>query len=142
MSHLHLAPHLRRRYQTDDEPTMPELPSALSVSAPDHNRTGTLVINGDTNDLVRLIGKAIDDYPPEKPYSIAVEDVPVTVERLPHFPKEGDRLLDPGTARATIAATNEAPNGTTEGGWAKKHEHQTVSSRLRVSFPGITRIGY
>ncbi|ROT43139.1 Caleosin-domain-containing protein [Sodiomyces alkalinus F11] len=31
-----------------------------------------------------------------------------------------------GTARANIAATYARPNGTTEGDWARRHQHQTV----------------
>ena len=68
--------------------------------------------------------------PPDKPYKVAIKEFPVTVERKPYVPSEDDPLVDAGTARATIAASKERPNGTTEHGWAAKHQHQTVSSTV------------
>ncbi|MCJ1433364.1 hypothetical protein MMC27_002724 [Xylographa pallens] len=49
---------------------------------------------------------------------------PVTIQRLPYVPKDGDLLVDAGTARATIAASRESPNGTP--GYAEKHQNKTV----------------
>lgn len=65
--------------------------------------------------------------PPGKPYKTSIKEFPVTVERKPYVPSEGGELIDAGTARATVAATQEKPNGTTEHQWAEKHQHQTVS---------------
>nr|POE79931.1 peroxygenase [Quercus suber] len=76
--------------------------------------------------VVKQHGQEINNYPAEKPYSLALDAVPVTVERLPYYPRPGDQLQDPGTARVNLAVSNEAPRGTTEGGWAAKHAHQTV----------------
>lgn len=73
-----------------------------------------------------LVGRAIDDYPPGKPYSVAIEEAPVTYERLPYVPSEDDPLLDSGTARATSAPSKESPNGSTE--WSKRHHDKTVSA--------------
>lgn len=78
--------------------------------------------------------------PPKKPYKVAIKEYPVTLERLPYVPSENDPLVDPGTARANYAPTEEKPDGTTEGNWAKNHQHQTVSPRPPVlpaqhSFP-------
>ncbi|KAF1348745.1 Caleosin related protein-domain-containing protein [Delphinella strobiligena] len=72
------------------------------------------------------LGANVSHHPLEKPYSICLREVPVTVERRPHYPKEGDALLDPGTARVNIAPSNESPEGTTQDNWAKKHATQTV----------------
>ncbi|EMC99378.1 hypothetical protein BAUCODRAFT_401149 [Baudoinia panamericana UAMH 10762] len=50
----------------------------------------------------------------------------MTIERVPYAPSKQDRLIDPGTARATIAATNDAPDGTQQDNWAERHRHLTV----------------
>lgn len=52
----------------------------------------------------------------------AVPDVPFTVQRPPYV--NDGKLRDPGTARATKAATAHAPEGTP--GWAEAHTRQTV----------------
>ncbi|MCJ1367545.1 hypothetical protein MMC16_006679 [Acarospora aff. strigata] len=64
--------------------------------------------------------------PIKEPYIVAIKEYPVTLERRPYVPSEHDPLVDPGTARATVAATRERPYGTTEHDWNKKHQHQTV----------------
>lgn len=112
---------------------MPSLPSYAEVA--DTKKDTHQMIDNHTREL---LGAAIDDFPPEKPYSICTDAVRVTVERLPYYPKPGDRLLDPGTARATLAPTNESPHGTTEGDWARKHQHQTV----RVSLTNSKAMGF
>ncbi|KAL8860755.1 MAG: hypothetical protein Q9178_002785 [Gyalolechia marmorata] len=66
------------------------------------------------------------DAGPRKPYLTAIKQQPITVEHQPYTPKHGDQLSDAGTARATLAVSNESPNGTTEDGYAPKHQHQTV----------------
>lgn len=101
------------------------MPSIVELGAPDR-QNGDLTASGDKNELLSLVRDQINNFPPGKQYSIAIKEVPVTVERLPYYPKEGDRLQDPGTARANIAASNESPNGTTQDNWAHHHEHQTV----------------
>lgn len=101
------------------------MPSVNELGAPDR-KNGDLTVTGDSNALLSLLKDQISDFPPGKQYSIAIKEVPVTVERLPYYPKEGDRLQDPGTARANIAASNESPNGTSQDDWAQNHQHQTV----------------
>ncbi|TNY19509.1 Caleosin related protein-domain-containing protein [Rhodotorula diobovata] len=49
-----------------------------------------------------------------------MEDRPVA-EEVDHI-----ELTEPYVPRANIAATPEHPDGTVEGGWAKKHEHESV----------------
>jgi peroxygenase len=101
------------------------MPSILELGAPDRDN-GHLTATGDSNALLSLLKDQISDFPPGKQYSIAISEVPVTVERLAYYPKEGDRLQDAGTARANIAASNESPNGTSQDNWAENHKHQTV----------------
>ncbi|KAF9271633.1 hypothetical protein BGZ68_003278 [Mortierella alpina] len=55
-----------------------------------------------------------------------ISDEPVTVERKPFRPGQGQLLRDPGTARANIAATAARPCGTTKNNWASRHTSQTV----------------
>ncbi|KAL1311756.1 hypothetical protein AAFC00_001844 [Neodothiora populina] len=88
------------------------------------DKKGNLYSEEEKNQLG--LGKDISHYPLHKPYSICLREVPVTAERRPYFPRSNDRLIDAGTARSNIAASNEAPDGTTEGNWAEKHEHETV----------------
>ncbi|KAH9810512.1 Caleosin-domain-containing protein [Teratosphaeria destructans] len=77
--------------------------------------------------LVKRVGRDnVNHWPPQKPYTVCIDSVPVTIERLPHIWNEGDRLIDPGTARANIAPTNESPEGTLEDDWAERHKHLTV----------------
>ncbi|MCJ1408245.1 hypothetical protein MMC19_002319 [Ptychographa xylographoides] len=57
-------------------------------------------------------------------FKTSIPQQPITEIRQPYVPKDGDPLLDAGTARATIAASKESPNGTP--GWAETHQHQTV----------------
>ncbi|KAG9985260.1 Caleosin-domain-containing protein, partial [Aureobasidium melanogenum] len=101
------------------------MPSIIELGAPDR-KNGDLTVTGDSNALLSLVKDQISDFPPGKQYSIAIKEVPVTVERLPYYPKDGDHLQDPGTARANIAASNESPNGTSQDDWAQNHQHQTV----------------
>ena len=103
-----------------------KMPSAIELAAPDR-KNGEILVQGNANELLTLVGNSISNFPPDKSYSIAIKEVPVTAERLPNYPKEGDRLQDPGTARANVAPSNESPNGTTEDDWARNHRHQTVS---------------
>ena len=56
-----------------------------------------------------------------------IPEQPVTQKRQPYIPSAEDHLTDLGVARATIAASKEHPNGTTEDDYARRHQHQTVS---------------
>lgn len=86
--------------------------------------------NGSNNTDVDydLIGNAIHDYPNGKPYSTAIRQQPITQQRKPYAPNRDGRLHDAGTARATIAASAESPNGTQERNYTRDHQHQTVRS--------------
>lgn len=99
----------------------------LRFGLPD-KKNGDLSTNPDSQELVNRLGKAINEYPRDKSYSVALEGVPVTIERLPYIPGPGDHLIDAGTARANVAASNEAPNGTLDDNWARDHSHETVRS--------------
>jgi peroxygenase len=72
------------------------------------------------------LGENISSYPHERPYDVAIDTAPVTLERMPYVPSEGDELVDPGTVRACIAADKQHPYGTTDGGWAEMHKTETV----------------
>ena len=62
----------------------------------------------------------------QKPFKTAIAEQPVTEERRPFLPPPESVLQSAGTARATLAASHEKPNGTTENGWASTHQNQTV----------------
>jgi peroxygenase len=87
--------------------------------------------NGDVNanpryrKLNNKLGKDINEFPLDKPYNNAIDTVPATIERMQYIP-EGDKLVDPGTARASVAADAQHPHGTTDGDWAEKHKNETV----------------
>ncbi|KAI2634972.1 Caleosin-domain-containing protein [Hypomontagnella submonticulosa] len=64
------------------------------------------------------------DHPP---VVTSIPQVKVTVQRKPfHQPEDELKLPHAGTARANIAATYEKPSGTTEHGWAYRHQDKTV----------------
>ena len=73
-----------------------------------------------------ILGQFINGNPHQEPFKTNIREQPVTQERKPYAPKKADRLTNAGTARATIAASQERPNGTTEDNYAKDHQHQTV----------------
>ena len=60
-------------------------------------------------------------------FKTEIPEQPVTQQRQPYIPSAEDHLTDLGVARATIAASKEHPNGTTEDDYAQRHQHQTVS---------------
>ena len=68
-------------------------------------------------------------------FKTEIPEQPVTQERQPYIPSAEDRLTDLGVARATIAASKEHPNGTTEDEYAQRHQHQTVSKSLAICYP-------
>lgn len=60
-------------------------------------------------------------------FKTSIAEQPVTEERKPYLASPSDTALHhAGTARATLAASHEAPDGTTEHDWASSHQHQTV----------------
>ncbi|KAA8575954.1 hypothetical protein EYC84_006119 [Monilinia fructicola] len=60
-------------------------------------------------------------------FKTAIEECPVTEERLPFIEKGWENgLRDPGTARANEAASVEAPNGTEKDNYAKRNQNLTV----------------
>lgn len=63
---------------------------------------------------------------PRLQYLTSIKQQPITVEHKPYVPKSGDELIDAGTARATLAVSNESPNGTVEDDYAAKNQHLTV----------------
>ena len=62
----------------------------------------------------------------QKPFKTAIHEQPVTQERRPFLPPPESVLQNAGTARATLAASHEKPNGTVEDGYAGVHQNQTV----------------
>ena len=99
--------------------------NAVELAAADRS-TGNIATNPDAVELMRKLGKDVNNFPSGKPYSVCIDSVPVTVERLSYYPKPGDKLQDPGTARANIAPSNESPQGTLDENWYEDHKHQTV----------------
>ncbi|KAK5243999.1 hypothetical protein LTR43_011544 [Exophiala xenobiotica] len=71
----------------------------------------------------------------EKPYRVAIPQVPITEKRKPFVPALDEELIDAGTARANVAASREYPNGTTKGDWAQRHQHQTVATMQIINKP-------
>ena len=62
----------------------------------------------------------------QKLFKTAIPEQPVTQERRPFLPTPESVLQNAGTARATLAASREKPNGTVEDGYAGVHQNQTV----------------
>lgn len=62
----------------------------------------------------------------QKPFKIAIAEQLVTEERRPFLPPPASVLHNAGTARATLAASHEKPNGTTDKNYAGTHQDQTV----------------
>ncbi|KZT11008.1 Caleosin-domain-containing protein [Laetiporus sulphureus 93-53] len=65
---------------------------------------------------------------PDQSTQTCVIRVLETYKRNPYNPTQSEnaRLRNPGTARANLAASLEAPQGTQTDSWAAKHSHQTV----------------
>lgn len=76
----------------------------------------------------KLVGETsgVENEPIDKPYYNSISEAPITLERTSYIPGHNEILIDAGTPRATLAASKESPNGTVEGDWAAKHQHQTV----------------
>lgn len=62
----------------------------------------------------------------QQPFATSIPQQPATEQRKPFKPGKGDALQNAGTARATIAASREHPNGTTENDYAAKRQDRTV----------------
>ena len=88
--------------------------------------TGRTSSDGSDAKVGDALGHFINGVAPQEPFKTVIRGQPVTHERKPYVPQEGDRLINAGSARATIAASKESPNGTTDGNYAKDHQHQTV----------------
>ncbi|KAH7317639.1 Caleosin related protein-domain-containing protein [Rhexocercosporidium sp. MPI-PUGE-AT-0058] len=69
----------------------------------------------------------------EDGFDVSIEKVPVTVQRRPFIQKGDEKLKDPGTPRANIAASVEVPDGTQKGDWARRYKGQTVLQQ-HISF--------
>ncbi|KAB8290428.1 hypothetical protein EYC80_010860 [Monilinia laxa] len=60
-------------------------------------------------------------------FKTAIKECPVTEERLPFIEQGKEKVLrDPGTARASEAASVEAPNGTEKDNYAERNKNLTV----------------
>ncbi|PMD46498.1 Caleosin-domain-containing protein [Hyaloscypha variabilis F] len=63
----------------------------------------------------------------EDGFDVSIKEVPVTEQRRPFIQKvDNQELKDPGTARANEAASVEAPNGTEQNNWTRRHRDQSV----------------
>lgn len=62
----------------------------------------------------------------QKPFKTTITEQPVTEARKPFLPPPASALQNAGTARATLAASQEKPNGTTDDDYAGNHQDQTV----------------
>jgi len=76
------------------------------------------------NEAVSQQNGALNEH--DKPYKVAISEVPITEKRKPYVPGPEAELIDAGTARATLAASQENPEGTKKDNWAARHQHQTV----------------
>ncbi|KAH9903947.1 Caleosin-domain-containing protein [Xylariomycetidae sp. FL2044] len=101
------------------------LPDTVRHALPD-GQNGDVNANPKHKKLYDELRGKINEYPLEKPYNVAIETVPVTIERMPYIPSEKDGLIDAGTARATIVPDKEHPDGTIDADWAARHESQTA----------------
>ena len=82
--------------------------------------------NGSSSEATTVAGSP-DGLPiTQKPFKKAIAEQPVTKERIPFLPPPESVLQNAGTARATLAASREKPNGTIDNGYADTHQNQTV----------------
>jgi hypothetical protein len=72
------------------------------------------------------IPKAENKVSAKPSYKTSIPTVPITQQRPLHIPSKDSPLADPSVARVNIAATADAPNGTTENDHAARHAGQTV----------------
>ncbi len=96
------------------------------------NNTHSSTRQGHENSGDDVLGHFTNGIQPQARFKTTINEQPVTQERRPYAPQKGGLLTNAGTARATIAASQESPNGTTDGNYARDHQHQTV---LNASLP-------
>lgn len=102
-------------------------PSPAYVAVvPENKKEDISHLKKDPNIKVVTTRGVPDSVLSEKPWVTSIPQQPQTVERQPFILRPGDPLTTPGTARATTAPSREMPNGTTENGWAERHQHQIV----------------
>ena len=82
--------------------------------------------NGSSSEATTVAGSLDDLTITQKPFKTAIAEQPVTKERIPFIPPPESVLQNAGTARATLAASREKPNGTTDNEYAGSHQNQTV----------------
>ena len=82
--------------------------------------------NGSSSEAITVAGSPDGLTVTQKLFRTAIVEQPVTEERIPFLPAPGSVLQNAGTARATLAASREKPNGTTRNGYAGTHQNQTV----------------
>ena len=82
--------------------------------------------NGSSSEATTVAGSLDDLTITQEPFKTAIAEQPVTKERIPFIPPPESVLQNAGTARATLAASREKPNGTTDNGYADSHQNQTV----------------
>jgi hypothetical protein len=63
-------------------------------------------------------------------HCVALRRQPITEQHKPFVAADNEPLKSYGTARATLAASRDAPNGTVKDDWAASHQQQTVRSQL------------
>lgn len=102
-------------------------PSVAYVKVvPEDENQDVSSLDKDPKVKVVLTKGVADGVEAEKPWLTSIPQQPQTIERQPFILAPDDPLTNPGTARATTAPSRERPNGTTEDGWADRHQHQIV----------------
>lgn len=99
---------------------------AYVVFAPEKEREDIISLEEDPQAKVSVTSENSNVVDAEKPYVTSIPEQPQTIERQPFVLRPDDPLTNPGTARATVAPSRDRPNGTTEDGWAERHQHQIV----------------
>jgi len=90
------------------------------------NANHPLIDGVSSNSSTTLAGSPNSYTAKSASFKTYIHESPVTEERKPYVTPPNSYLKNAGTARATIAASREKPNGTTEDRWAATHQHQTV----------------
>jgi peroxygenase len=101
------------------------LPDTVRHALPDGDN-GNVNTNPESKKLHNELGNHINDHPADKSYNVALDSVPVTIERMPYIPSKDANLIDAGTARASIVPDKEHPHGTLTADWAARHKSQTA----------------
>jgi peroxygenase len=107
--------------------------------------------NGASHDptQTKLLDTIVDVQ--EQPWLTSIPQQPQTEDRKPFITGQNDVLTNAGTARATIAASRESPNGTIENDYAAKHQNEVVlqqhceyfdRDRDGIIWPQDTYIGF